>query len=63
MKIEHFFDRLFKIYDLRFPFRADHLTGPRRVAWKGDSPFFSHILNEYNKPLELILGYVPRIGD
>lgn len=63
LRIEHFFKRLFDVYDLRFPFRADHLTSPRRVAWKSDSPFFKHISNHFDRPLEKVFGYVPRLTD
>ena len=63
LRVEHFFKRLFEVYDLRFPFRADHLIAPRRVAWRRDSPFFEYISNQFHAPLDSIFGYAPRLSD
>lgn len=62
LRMESFFSRLFEVYDLRFPSRAEHVAGARRVAWDSKSPFFGELIQSYNQPLEDILGYCPRLG-
>jgi hypothetical protein len=63
LRIESFFSRLFEVYDLRYPLRAEHLVSARRVAWDENSPFFKEIVESHGEPLDAILGYSPRVGN
>ena len=62
LQVDSFFARLYQVYDLRFPLRAEHLPHARRSAWAEDSPLFAEITRETGQPLEAALGYVPRLG-
>lgn len=61
LRVEPFFSKLFDIYDLRYPFRAEHLPAVRRAEWLGDSRLFQQITELHAKPVEEVLGYIPRI--
>jgi len=63
LRIELFFSRLFSVYDLRFPARADRLRIARRVAWYAESSFFQDLCRDTDRPLAEILGYCPRLSD
>jgi hypothetical protein len=63
LRVEFFFPRLFDVYDLRFPLRAERLTNVRRVAWLSKSPFFEEMEALHGQQLEEILGYAPRLSD
>ena len=63
LRIESFFSRLFEVYDLRFPLRANRLAAARRVSWHVDSPLFKQLVDEAGAPLDEILGYSPRLSD
>lgn len=62
LRTELFFSRLFEIYDLRFPFRAEHLDIARRTEWDGSSPLFKMLTDGGDRPLDDILGYSPRLS-
>lgn len=62
LRIEPFFSRLLEIYDLRYPFRAEHMPAVRRVAWRDASPLFYDITARYGCHLEEALGYSPRLS-
>lgn len=49
--IRQFFDSVYRIYDLRFPYVAASVHGLKREIWDADSPAFA-----------TDLGYEPRIG-
>jgi len=63
LRIESFFPRLFEVYDLRFPLRAERLTRVRRVSWHVDSPLFQQISDDSGASIEEALGYSPRLID
>ena len=61
LRIETFFARLYEVYDLRFPSRAERLPLARRAAWSPESPFLQDLTATHGKALEEILGYSPRL--
>jgi hypothetical protein len=63
LRMESFFSRLFEVYDLRYPYRAERLVGVRRAAWHTNSSLFQYISEKCGQPLEEALGYVPRLSD
>lgn len=60
LRIESFFQRLYEVYDLRFPLRAEHVGLARRVQWASDSPIFEEVRSAAGKDLPEALGYRPR---
>lgn len=40
LRWERFFPRIYEVYDLRFPLRAERIPGVRRVMWDSGSPLF-----------------------
>ena len=62
LRIETFFKRLYEVYDLRFPLRAQNVPAARRVAWHPNSPFFQQIAEEEPGELEDAFGYCPRLA-
>jgi len=62
LRLESFFGRLFQVYDLRFPSRAEHLSLARREQWEPDSPFLREVAQEHQAPLPVVLGYFPRLA-
>ena len=63
LRIEGFFPRLYAVYDLRFPFRAESVPLARRAAWNPDSPLFTSLSEKQAEPLEAVFGYQPRLSD
>jgi len=63
LRLESFFRRLFEVYDLRFPLRADHIATVKRVSWRKTSPAIREIENQFSAPIGNVLGYVPRLDD
>ncbi|AFM23339.1 hypothetical protein [Desulfomonile tiedjei] len=61
LRVEPFFSKLFDIYDLRYPFRAEHLPSVRRAEWLTSSPLFQQVTELHGQSIEEILGYTPRI--
>lgn len=62
LRIESFFSRLFEVYDLRYPSRAEHMTAGRRAEWLETSPLFEEIATRFSCPLDEALGYSPRLS-
>ena len=62
LRIEPFFSRLYDVYDLRFPLRAEHLPAVRRAVWATESPFFAELGRQHDQALPDILGYEARLG-
>ncbi len=62
LRLEEFFPRLFRVYDLRFPLRAPALAKVRRAEWREDSPFFQLIRSVSTQSLSEAMGYEPRIS-
>jgi hypothetical protein len=62
LRVEPFFCRLFEVYDLRFPFRAERLGKAHRVTWNPASPLFGELAPAQGDCLESILGYRPRLA-
>lgn len=56
---EKFFQTLYEIYDLRYPYMS-HRSGLKRLSWLGDSPVFGDLPSESS--LTSHFGYTPRIG-
>jgi hypothetical protein len=63
LRVDGFFSRLYAVYDLRFPFRAESVPLARRAAWDSDSPLFASLGNKEAQSLEAALGYRPRLAD
>ena len=61
LRIETFFQRLYEVYDLRFPLRAQNLAAARRVAWNPESPYLADIREVTGQNLETALGYCPQL--
>jgi len=62
LRIEPFFSRLFEIYDLRYPSRAEHMPAIRRAEWLPNSPLFHEIIMRQGHPLDEGLGYGARLS-
>jgi hypothetical protein len=62
LRIEPFFSRLFEIYDLRYPTRAEHMPAIRRAEWVPNSPLFQEITARQGCPLDEGLGYPARLS-
>ncbi len=62
LRVEPFFSRLLEIYDLRYPFRAEHMPAVRRAEWLASSPLYKEITSRQKRPLEDALGYLPRMA-
>ena len=61
LRIESFFKRLYEVYDLRFPLRAQNMPAARRIAWHPDSPLFQQVSERASGELMSTLGYWPRL--
>ncbi len=59
LALETFFETLYRIYDLRYPYMS-HRTGLRRLSWGSDSPAFQGL--GADESLSSRFGYAPRIG-
>lgn len=59
--LDRFFETLYGVYDLRFPFRAERLQVAKRVVWAEDSPLFAKLSQSRDEPIETVLGYAPRL--
>ena len=55
-----FFDRLYEVYDLRYPFRNPSVRGLERVVWDADSPAFGDLREALGDEWQCALGYEPR---
>jgi hypothetical protein len=62
LRIELFFSRLFEIYDLRYPFLAEHMPAVRRAEWHTNSPLFQVVTARGACLLNEALGYLPRLS-
>lgn len=62
LRIEPFFSRLFKVYDLRYPLRAERMPAVRRAEWLDNSPLFQEIMTRYACTLDEALGYSARLA-
>jgi hypothetical protein len=63
LRIESFFRRLYEIYDIRFPLRAEYLKGIRRFEWLTTSPLFAELTEQTDQSIDQVLGYLPRIKE
>ena len=61
LRVDSFFQRLYEVYDLRFPLRNDTNRILNRIEWMDDSPLLQEITAQSGKPAEDILGYIPRV--
>jgi len=61
LRIEPFFSRVYEVYDLRFPFRAESIPGALREEWSAESPLFRELSQGDPTQLHELLGYVPRL--
>jgi len=57
-----FFDTLYRVYDLRYPYMGIMIRQARRVVWDPASPAFCAIREATGKDLETALGYTPRLS-
>ncbi len=62
LRVEPFFSRLFEVYDLRYPSRAEHMPAVRRAQWLDNSPLFKDITSRYRCTLDEVLGYSARLA-
>lgn len=62
LRTEPFFSKLFEIYDLRYPLRAEHMPAIRRAEWLAQSPLFEEITAGQASSLDEVLGYAPRLS-
>jgi len=62
LRIEPFFSKLFEIYDLRYPSRAEHMPAIRRAEWLAQSPLFEEITAGQASSLDEVLGYTARLS-
>ncbi|MFW6163932.1 MAG: hypothetical protein ACODAJ_14275 [Planctomycetota bacterium] len=62
LRFESFFDSLYRVYDLRYPFRNPKIRRAERLAWDPDSPAFEEIQRAADEDLETVLGYTPRLS-
>lgn len=60
LHVARFFDTLYSIYDLRYPYVGSSLLGLRRLEWAADSPALADILQHGS--FEKVLGYSPRLA-
>jgi hypothetical protein len=59
LNLRHFFETVYKTYDLRFPYVAPSVPGLRRREWSADSPLFDTLGGEDVASEKL--GYLPRL--
>jgi len=59
LALETFFETLYQIYDLRYPYMS-HRKGLRRLSWLADSQAFQGLNTD--ESLTSRFGYAPRIG-
>lgn len=57
-----FFKRIYEVYHLRFPLRADTVKSLNRVEWQRNSPLLEQIEEETGLPIDEVLGYQPRLA-
>lgn len=56
-----FFERLYQVYDLRYPFRNPSVRHLHRLAWAPDSPAFDGFRGALGEDWSEALGYAPRL--
>lgn len=57
-----FFARLYRIYDMRFPYMTNGAHGSQRIEWHDESPALRAIGSSTGLDLEAALGYPPRLA-
>ena len=62
LRYDPFFGTLYRIYDLRYPFRNPKIRKAERVMWDEASPAFNDIRQAAGASLSAALGYAPRLG-
>lgn len=60
LRVEGFFEKMFQIYDLRFPFVGVGIPQLHRLEWSPESPLFEGTCDEVR--LIESFGYLPRIA-
>lgn len=57
-----FFDKLLRLYDDRYPYVTESISGITRAEWDWKSPLFADIVHRTGLELENALGYPVRIA-
>jgi hypothetical protein len=62
LRVEAFFGRIYRVYDLRYPYMATRMTTARRVEWDAASPALADIEAALGVSVQEGLGYSPRLA-